>query len=274
MLQIAHDAQSLRRVHTKVHVQGRRIHGYRRVFRMAGEGPALLLIHGIGDSARTWEEVIPTLARKHLVIAPDLLGHGDSDKPRADYSVAAYANGMRDLLSTLDIDHVTLVGHSLGGGVAMQFAYQFPERTDRLVLISSGGAGRGVSPVLRLAALPGASTALSALRLPGMMRALRLAAELVRRFELGAGIDAAEAMRVIESLPSQTARSAFIRSLRAVVDGRGQVVTMLDRCYLVRGMPTLLMWGARYRVLPVGHAHKAHAAMPGSRLEIFPDAGH
>ncbi|HEY2166206.1 MAG TPA: alpha/beta hydrolase, partial [Jatrophihabitantaceae bacterium] len=156
----------------------------------------------------------------------------------------------------------------------MQFAYQFPERTDRLVLISSGGAGRGVSPVLRLAALPGASTALSALRLPGMMRALRLAAELVRRFELGAGIDAAEAMRVIESLPSQTARSAFIRSLRAVVDGRGQVVTMLDRCYLVRGMPTLLMWGARDRVLPVGHAHKAHAAMPGSRLEIFPDAGH
>jgi pimeloyl-ACP methyl ester carboxylesterase len=274
MLQIAHDAQSLRRVHTKVHVQGRRIHGYRRVFRMAGEGPALLLIHGIGDSARTWEEVIPTLARKHLVIAPDLLGHGDSDKPRADYSVAAYANGMRDLLSTLDVDHVTLVGHSLGGGVAMQFAYQFPERTDRLVLISSGGAGRGVSPVLRLAALPGASTALSALRLPGMMRALRLAADLVRRFELGAGIDAAEAMRVIESLPSQTARSAFIRSLRAVVDGRGQVVTMLDRCYLVRGMPTLLMWGARDRVLPVGHAHKAHAAMPGSRLEIFPDAGH
>ena len=99
---------------------------------------------------------MPTLARKHLVIAPDLLGHGDSDKPRADYSVAAYANGMRDLLSTLDIDRVTLVGHSLGGGVAMQFAYQFPERTDRMVLVSSGGAGRGVSPVLRAAALPGA----------------------------------------------------------------------------------------------------------------------
>jgi pimeloyl-ACP methyl ester carboxylesterase len=156
----------------------------------------------------------------------------------------------------------------------MQFAYQFPERTDRLVLVSSGGAGRAVSPVLRLAALPGASTALAALRLPGMMTALRLAAELVRRFEFGAGVDAAEAMRVIEALPSQTARSAFIRSLRSVVDGHGQVVTMLDRCYLVRGMPTLLLWGARDRVLPLGHAHKAHAAMPGSRLEIFPDAGH
>ena len=109
---------------------------------------------------------MPTLARNHLVVAPDLLGHGESDKPRADYSVAAYANGMRDLLSALDIDRVTLVGHSLGGGVAMQFAYQFPDRTERLVLVASGGVGRGVSPVLRAAALPGAQLALAALRLP------------------------------------------------------------------------------------------------------------
>ena len=274
MLQIAHDAQSLRRVNTKVHTQARRIHGYRRVFRIAGEGPALLLIHGIGDSARTWDEVIPTLARNHLVIAPDLLGHGDSDKPRADYSIAAFANGMRDLLSTLDIDHATLVGHSLGGGVAMQFAYQFPERTDRLVLVSSGGAGRDISPAMRLAALPGATLAMAGLRLPGAMPAVRLAAELVRRLEVGAGIDAAEAVRIIEALPGPTARAAFIRTLRSVVDWRGQVVTMLDRCYLVRGMPTLLLWGGRDRVLPVGHARRAHAAMPGSRLEIFPDAGH
>jgi pimeloyl-ACP methyl ester carboxylesterase len=274
VLQIAPDSRSNRSVDTRVHVQARRIHGYRRVFRIAGEGPPLLLIHGIGDNSRTWEEVIPTLARKHLVIAPDLLGHGDSDKPRADYSVAAYANGMRDLLSTLDIDHVTLVGHSLGGGVAMQFAYQFPERTDRMVLVSSGGAGRGVSPALRAAALPGANLAIAALQLPGARTAVRLAVEVMQRLDTGLGVDAGDLSRVIEALPNQTARSAFIRTLRSVVDWRGQVVTMLDRSYLVRGMPTLLMWGARDSVLPVGHAHKAHAAMPGSRLEIFEDAGH
>jgi pimeloyl-ACP methyl ester carboxylesterase len=274
MLQIAHDSRSPRRIDTRVHVQARRIHGYRRVFRIAGDGPPLLLIHGIGDSSRTWEEVIPTLARRHLVIAPDLLGHGDSDKPRADYSVAAYANGMRDLLGTLDIDRVTLVGHSLGGGVAMQFAYQFPERTDRMVLVSSGGAGRGVSPVLRAAALPGAHLGMAALRLPGSRTAVRLVVDVLQRLDTGLGVDAADLVRLVDALPNQTARAAFIRTLRSVVDWRGQVVTMLDRCYLVRGMPTMLMWGARDSVLPVGHAHKAHAAMPGSRLEIFEDAGH
>ena len=117
--------------------------------------PALLLIHGIGDSSDTWRPVLQALARTHTVIAPDLLGHGRSEKPRADYSVAAYANGMRDLLSVLEIDRVTVVGHSLGGGVAAQFAYQFPDRCERLVLVDSGGVGRSVSPLLRLATCAG-----------------------------------------------------------------------------------------------------------------------
>ncbi|HEY2723244.1 MAG TPA: alpha/beta fold hydrolase, partial [Pseudonocardiaceae bacterium] len=135
---------------------------------MAGRGPALLLIHGIGDDSSTWAPVLPALARRHTVIAPDLLGHGGSDKPRADYSVAGYANGMRDLLSVLDVERVTLVGHSLGGGVAMQFAYQFAERTERLVLVGTGGVGRSVNPVLRAVSLPGADLALALLRIPGM----------------------------------------------------------------------------------------------------------
>src|SRR3982751_1339957 len=150
-----------------VRVESHVVHGYRRVYRIAGSGPPLLLIHGIGDSSATWRTVLPTLARHHLVIAPDLLGHGQSAKPRADYSVAAYANGMRDLLGVLGIERVTLVGHSLGGGGAMQFAYQFPERTERLVLVASGGAGRAVSPLLRAASVPGAAAGLAALRLPG-----------------------------------------------------------------------------------------------------------
>src|SRR3954462_2007324 len=135
-------------------LQFRTIHGYRRAFRVAGSGPAILLIHGIGDNSTTWSTVQTKLAQRFTVIAPDLLGHGKSDKPRADYSVAAYANGMRDLLSVLDIERATIVGHSLGGGVAMQFAYQYPERCERLVLVATGGIGREVHAILRVASSP------------------------------------------------------------------------------------------------------------------------
>lgn len=252
----------------------RMVHGYRRAFRVAGSGPAVVLVHGIGDSSATWESIIPALARHHLVIAPDLLGHGHSDKPRADYSVAAYANGVRDLLGVLGIERATLVGHSLGGGVAMQFAYQFPDRTERLVLIGSGGAGPEVNPALRLMTLPGAAAALNALRLPTMRWQVGAAVELMRMLGTDLGRDAPDMLRIVDALPDATARAAFIRTLRAVVDWRGQVVTMLDRCYLTRGMPTLLVWGGRDAIVPMDHGLRAHQAMPGSRLEIFPDAGH
>ena len=250
------------------------VHGYRRAYRIAGSGPAVLLIHGIGDSSATWADLIPGLARNHTVIAPDLLGHGASDKPRADYSVAAYANGMRDLLGVLDIERATLIGHSLGGGVAMQFAYQFPERTERLVLVSTGGVGREVNPVLRAVSLPGADLMLSSLKLPTMRAQTHLFIQLMRLLGTDLGRDAPDLLNLVDALPDATARSAFIRTLRAVVDWRGQVVTMLDRCYLVRGMPTMLLWGSRDSVVPVRHAHHAHTAMPGSRLEVFEGAGH
>ncbi|MGW1917745.1 alpha/beta fold hydrolase [Streptomyces sp. NPDC002076] len=250
------------------------IHGHRWAFRMAGKGPVLLLIHGIGDSSDTWAELLPELARHHTVIAPDLLGHGCSDKPRGDYSVPAYANGMRDLLGVLDVDRATLVGHSLGGGVAMQFAYQFPDRTERLALVSTGGVGRGVTPALRLASLPGAQLALAALRLPTVRTQAAIAIRLLQLSGTGLGVDAPDLLRVVDALPDTASREAFIRTLRAVVDWRGQVVTMLDRCHLVAGVPTLLVWGSRDQVLPALHAKVAHAAMPGSRLEIFEGAGH
>lgn len=257
-----------------VEVRQLTVHGYRRAFRIAGSGPALLLIHGIGDSSATWAELIPGLARNHTVIAPDLLGHGASDKPRADYSVAAYANGMRDLLGVLGIERATLVGHSLGGGVAMQFAYQYPERTERLVLVSTGGVGGEVTPVLRAASLPGAELMLAALTLPTVRLQAQGFIRLMRLLDTDLGQDAPDLLNLVDALPDATARSAFIRTLRAVVDWRGQVVTMLDRCYLVRGMPTMLLWGSRDSVVPVRHGHAAHIAMPGSRLEVFEGAGH
>ncbi|WP_007515974.1 MULTISPECIES: alpha/beta fold hydrolase [Pseudofrankia] len=250
------------------------VHGYRRAYLRAGRGPAVLLIHGIGDSSATWEPVLSRLARRHTVIAPDLLGHGLSDKPRGDYSLGGFACGMRDLLSVLGIERVTVVGHSLGGGVAMQFAYQFPERCERLVLVGTGGVGPQLHLALRLAAMPGGEALLSLLRLPparlagrGLFGALSL---------LGAdlGRDAADLGRLFDALTVPGARAAFLRTLRAAADSRGQAITMLDRCYLAQGMPTLIIWGEHDAVIPVTHARIAHEAMPGSRLEIFPDAGH
>jgi pimeloyl-ACP methyl ester carboxylesterase len=255
-------------------IRYRMIHGYRRAFVHVGSGPALLLIHGIGDSSDTWRELIPVLARDYTVIAPDLLGHGRSDKPRADYSVAAYANAMRDLLAVLGVERATVIGHSLGGGVAMQLAYQFPERCERLVLISTGGVARKVHPILRMASSP-----LSELLLPLLrVRLVRVAGrKLMRAFSLlgtDLGRDGEDFQRVFDALPDATSQRAFVRTLRAVVDWRGQVVTMLDRCYLARELPTLLVWGTRDAVVPFQHALRAHAAMPGSRLERFEGAGH
>ena len=252
----------------------RTLHGYRRAYRVAGRGPAVLLLHGIGDSSRTWLDLITRLARDHTVIAPDLLGHGASDKPRADYSVAAYANGMRDLLGVLDIDRATVIGHSLGGGVAMQFAYQFPERTERLVLVSSGGVSREVNPVLRALSLPGAELALQSLGLPLVRAQLGLLPRLAQFCGGTYTGDARDLLRIIDGFPDPTARAAFARTLRSAVDWRGQVITMMDRCYLAAGMPTLIVWGDRDPVVPVRHARLAHDAMPGSRLEIFEGAGH
>jgi pimeloyl-ACP methyl ester carboxylesterase len=257
-------------------LQFRTIHGYKRAFRIAGSGPALLLVHGIGDNSTTWNTVQAKLAQRFTVIAPDLLGHGQSDKPRADYSVAAYANGMRDLLSVLDIERVTIVGHSLGGGVAMQFAYQFPHLVDRLILVSSGGVTKDVNFVLRLASLPMGSEALAVLRLPLLLPAVQLAGRIVGKAigTTALGHDLPNMLRVLNDLPEPTASAAFSRTLRAVVDWRGQIVTMLDRCYLTEAIPVQIIWGSRDVVVPVRHAHMAHAAMPGSRLEIFEHSGH
>jgi pimeloyl-ACP methyl ester carboxylesterase len=255
-------------------VQYRTIHGYRRAFILAGSGPVLLLIHGIGDSSDTWSGLIPSLAKDHTVIVPDLLGHGRSDKPRADYSVAAYANAMRDLLSVLEVERATVVGHSLGGGVAMQFAYQYPERCERLVLVATGGVQREVHPVLRLTSAPNADFVLPLLGLPMARLVGRVAFWAMKAIGSDLGRDGRHLLRVFDSLPDATARRAFVRTLREVVDFRGQVITMLDRCYLTRGMPTLLVWGDHDPVIPFGHALVAHGAMPGSRLEVFEGAGH
>jgi pimeloyl-ACP methyl ester carboxylesterase len=257
-------------------LQFRTIHGYRRAFRIAGSGPALLLIHGVGCDSRSWEPVLARLAQRFTVIAPDLLGHGESDKPRADYSLPAFANGMRDLLAALDIDRVTVVGHSFGGGVAMQFAYQYPQLVERVVLVSAGGVAKDVSLALRLAAMPMGAEALAMLRAPGVMPAIRRFGRAVGSV-LGStklGRDAADVVEILEGFQDPAGLAAFARTLRSVVDARGQFVTMLDRTYLVQSLPVQIIWGEDDLIIPVDHANKAHEAIPGSRVEIFEESGH
>lgn len=261
---------------TSPSLEYRTIHGYKRAFRIAGSGPAILLIHGIGDNSTTWAGIHAKLAQRFTVIAPDLLGHGKSDKPRADYSAAAYANGMRDLLSVLEIERVTIIGHSLGGGVAMQFAYQFPQLVERLILVGAGGVTKDVNIALRFASLPMGAEALALLRLPLVLPAVQLLGR-VAGLAIGStalGQDLPNMLRILNDLPEPTASSAFTRTLRAVVDWRGQIVTMLDRCYLTQAVPVQIIWGQKDSVIPVRHAHMAHAAMPGSQLEIFENAAH
>jgi pimeloyl-ACP methyl ester carboxylesterase len=183
---------------------------------------------------------------------------------------------MRDLLSVLDIDSVTVVGHSLGGGVAMQFAYQFPQLVDRLILVGAGGVTKDVNVALRIASLPLGSEALSVLRLPMVLPALAVVGRIGGALfgSTGLGRDLPDVVRILQDLPEPTASSAFARTLRAVVDWRGQVVTMLDRCYLTESVPVQLIWGSKDSVIPVSHARMAHAAMPGARLEVFEGSGH
>lgn len=261
-------------VNTEFKVRKVRIHGYNRAFIMAGRGPALLLLHGIGMNHKTWLPVLPELSRHFTVIAPDLLGHGASDKPRADYSIAGYANGMRDLLTYLGIPSATIVGNSLGGGIAMQFAYQFPHMTERIVLVASGGLGRSVNPIIKALTIPGSGPVLTAAVNPVLRMAVVPAMQRVAATGLPHTGDLQGLAEAYDALADAPTRAAFLHVLRAACDWRGQVITMIDRAYLARTVPTMVVWGDRDLVIPVKHAYSAHELLPGSRLEIFPGAGH
>jgi pimeloyl-ACP methyl ester carboxylesterase len=250
------------------------IHGHRRAYVIKGSGPALLLLHGLGCDHTTWSSVIDSLARRYTVVAPDLLGHGRSDKPRADYSVGGYANGMRDLLTVLGIDKVTVVGHSLGGGVAMQFAYQFPERTERMVLVAPGGFGPEVTPLIRAVTTPGFHEVTGVLTLPGIRHLSTLGLRVLARSPIPGTRDLVEVADILDSFADSRTRAAIRHVVRAVVDWRGQVITMTDRAYLTEHMPMCVIWGDRDMVIPVRHAVVAEAVSPGARIEVIPNAGH
>src|SRR5690242_19160700 len=183
------------------------LHGHRVFYRSAGSGPVVVLVHGITSTSGTWSNVLPDLAERFTVIAPDLLGHGDSARPRGDYSLGAYASGVRDLLVALGHERATFVGHSLGGGIAMQRAYQFPEHCERLVLVASGGLGREITPLLRAACLPGAELVLPLLADERLLGTGRAIGRLLGRVGLRVHTDVGEILRGHASLADGETRS-------------------------------------------------------------------
>ncbi|MGH2805732.1 MAG: alpha/beta fold hydrolase [Actinomycetota bacterium] len=249
-------------------------HSNEIVFRRCGDGPAVILLHGIAGSFDTWNGVLPALGKKCYAVAPDLLGHGRSAKPRGDYSLGAYATGVRDLMEALEIPSATIVGHSLGGGIAMQFAYQFPERCQRLVLVDSGGLGPEVTPFLRAATLPGASLVVSAITSERARRTGRSLWRRLQRAGVGYRRSATSVAHHLFSLDDAAARKAFVATARSVMDWRGQRIDATDRLYLAGHVPTLIAWGRRDRFIPVRHGAAAHDLIPGSRFEVFEEAGH
>lgn len=251
-----------------------RIHGHNIAYRTAGTGPVVVLVHGIAGSSETWGRVMPALAERVTVVAPDLLGHGGSTKSAGDYSLGALAAGIRDLMIELGHDRATLIGHSLGGGVVMQFAYQFPDRCERLVLVGSGGLGREVALNLRALSFPGVEYLVAPAFHPRLQAAGTAVMGWFRKVGLRPTPSFEEFWRGYGSLMDGDSRRAFFHTLHSVVDPGGQRVSAMNRLHLVSGTPTLIVWGDRDSVVPVRHAHEAHEAMPGSILHVLEGVGH
>jgi pimeloyl-ACP methyl ester carboxylesterase len=250
------------------------LHGHEVGFQAAGSGPLLVLLHGITSTSDAWRDVMPRLAERYTVVAPDLIGHGRSAKPRGDYSLGAHAAGVRDLLALLGFESGTVVGHSLGGGIAMQFSYLFPEYVERMALISSGGLGQTVHPLLRAATLPGSEWILPLLAREWSVKAGDAVRSVAAKVGIEAGPDIAEFARGYASLVHDGAREAFIDTMRSVIGPDGQKVSALDRLYLADQIPTLIVWGADDPVIPVAHGRRAHQIVAHSRYVEIEGSGH
>ena len=250
------------------------LHGHEVIYRTVGDGPPVVLVHGMLNSSLHFKKVAMRLAERHTVIVPDLIGHGDSATPRGDYSIGAHAAVIRDLLSAIGVERASIVGHSLGGGIAMQYFWQFPERVERLALISAGGLGRDVGPLLRIAAMPGASGALWLASNERTLGALDSAASKLEASGKPAGVYLRQVVRALRPLERPGARQAFLQTLRSVIDPGGQHVSARDRLYLLGPISTLVVWGESDGMIPIEHGREAAAEIPHSRFESIPGAGH
>jgi pimeloyl-ACP methyl ester carboxylesterase len=241
-----------------------------------GDGPVLLLLHGIGSSLQAWDTVLPFLtAQGAHVVALDLPGHGGSGRSHGDYSLGSLACTVRDLMDHLGLDRVILVGHSLGGGIAMQFAYQFPDRVSGLVLVASGGLGREASVFLRAASLPGAEVVISALAHPRTLSTIATYGRVTDRVRRRQRDDPdGDGLETLRDLRDPDTRAAFLATLRSVVDVSGQRVSAVGKLSTAAALPTLLIWGDLDPIIPWEHGRRTVEQIPTARLVTFPGAGH
>ncbi|QIK74171.1 alpha/beta fold hydrolase [Nocardioides piscis] len=250
------------------------LHGHELSYVDSGSGPVVLFIHGILGSQGQWAHLVDEMDDEHRVVVPDLFGHGESAKPTGDYSLSSHAATLRDLLDHLGIERVTLVGHSLGGGIAMQFFYLFPERVDRLVLVASGGLGREVNFVLRSATLPGAQQVLGVAASAPVLARVEALGRGAQKVGWRPGADVGAIWRGFTSLGDRESRRAFLATTRAVIDIGGQSINAYDHLGSVDPIPTLIVWGSKDRMIPAWHALSAQSAVPDCRVELFEGAGH
>lgn len=243
-------------------------------FDSGGDGPALLLIHGIGGGLEDWHKVIPLLSNcGYRVIGLDLPGHGKSDKGRADYSLGAMASVVRDLLTHVNVASAVIVGHSLGGGIGMQFAYQFPAMSDGLVLVSSGGLGDEVPSWLRAATLPGSQAVFAGIGSRRTVASLEWFQGRLERFGIRPQTLTPESLERLSRFGDPATRNAFLSTLRSVVDIRGQRVTALGKLHAL-SVPVLIIWGAVDPVIPVHHGYRAAEHITDCEIVVFPRIGH
>lgn len=249
--------------------------GHRVSYQEAGpaDGPVVVLLHGLASDSDTWDRALPELAGRGLrTIAVDLIGHGRSDKPASRYLLDDFAVSLDAFLDAVGIASATVCGHSLGGAIAIHFGYHHPERVDRLVLVSAGGLGREVHPMLRAAALPGAERLLGLAMRPRLVRlygrprlhrALRLTPENVVNLR-----------RAGRALRDAAGRQAFFAALRGVIEPAGQRGSFIEMKYLADHVPTMIVWSEQDGVIPLEHARAASAHLPTSRLVVFSGGGH
>lgn len=237
--------------------------------------PPVLFVHGLMSSSATWAAQAERLALRQRIIAPDLFGHGGSAKPVGDYSLGSHAAALRDLLDALDIPGAIVVGHSFGGGVALQMAYLFPDRVEALVLVSSGGLGRELNPVLRAATLPGSELVLPVVASGWVHDIGDTALKVWSGLRLPAiSPSTGEAWGSLRTLADSETRRAFLASSRGVIDVGGQTVSAHNRLAGLASRPSMLVWGERDRMIPAAHVQSAQRELPGTRVEIFPRSGH
>ncbi len=251
----------------------RRLNGHDLYYVHAGDGPPLVFLHGVLGSHQVWAHLAEEMSATNYVLAPDLFGHGMSAKPMADYSLGGHAGVVRDLLDVLGIHDVTLIGHSLGGGIAMEFTYLFPERVRGLVLVASGGLGREVNLLLRAPTLPGAELVLPLMASGFARRQGNMLGSVLSALGVRGSVDVAEAWHGFQQLVDSDSRRAFLATIRAVVGPDGQRVSAAELLPRLK-VPTLLVWGDRDRMIPLAHAQAAVEHLPDARLVVFEGAGH